>query len=151
MAPKELKTETIPDIRPKTKIIFPNIKPKTETIFPDKKLKTETIFPNIKQKTETFFPDTKPKTGVLHEIQPAIKPFPINEPLPDLKKCDDWLDNWINNSLNDNVDHQIEIFVDDNYLSWTDDDNKPDIKTDAFLPVVDGNADGQTEIFVDDN
>ena len=85
------------------------------------------------------------------EIEPAIKSFLIDEPLPDFKKYDYLLDNWINNLLNDNADCQTGIFVDNNYQSWADDDNKPDIKTDVFLPAVDDNVDGQTKIFVDDN
>ena len=136
MAPKKLKT-------------FPDIKPKTETIFPDIKLKTGTIFPNIKLKSETFFPDIKPKTEIfLPEIEPAIKSFLIDEPLPDFKKCDYWLDNWLNNLLNDNADCQTGIFVDNNYQSWADDDNKPDMKTDVFLPAVDDNVDGQTKFLL---
>ena len=85
------------------------------------------------------------------KIKPTIKPFHIDEPLPDFKKYYDWLDNWLNNPLNYNVDSQTEIFVDNNYKPWADDDNKPDIKTDVLLTAVDDNVDGQTEIFVDDN
>ena len=74
------------------------------------------------------------------EIKPAIEPFPIDEPLPDFKKYGNWLDNWLNNPLNDNVDGQTEIFVDDNCQPWADDDSKPDIKRDVFLPAVDNNV-----------
>ena len=81
----------------------------------------------MKPKTEIFFP----------EIKPAIKPFPIDEPLPDLKKkYDDWLDNWLNNPLNDNVDGETENFVHDNYQSWDDDIQDVKSKTDLVLEDI---------------
>ena len=124
---------------------------KTETTFADVKSKTETIFPDVKPKSETILPDIKPNSEtILPEIKPAITPFPIDEPLLDFKKHEKWLDNWLNNLLNDKVDGQTEIFVDENYQSWADDnDNKPNIKTNVFLPAADDNVDSPTEIFVD--
>ena len=102
----KLKTETFLDIKSKTEIILPDIKPKPKTIFPGMKPKTESYFPDIKPKTEKKFSDIKPKAEIfLLEIKLAIKPFPIDKPVPTL---DDNLDN---------IDCQTEIFFDDNYQS----------------------------------
>ena len=51
---KQLKTETFPDVKPKTETIFPDIKPKTEIFLPDMKPKTEIFLPDIKPKTDIF-------------------------------------------------------------------------------------------------
>ena len=171
MAQKKLKTKFFPDVKPKTETFFPDVKPKTEIFFPDIEPKTEIILPDLKPETEKFFPEIKPKTEIfLSEIKPAIKPSPIDEPLPSL---DD------NNLLNDDIDGQTEIFFDNNYQSWIDDlpDTKPDltfptptcntgvekknydawvsnlqnIRCDLFLSDDNENLDAQTEIFVDDN
>ena len=62
--------------------------------------------PDIKPKTETFFPDISTKTEIfLPELKPAIKTFPIDQPIPAL-----------DNNL-DNVDGQTEIFVDEKLSS----------------------------------
>ena len=56
------------------------------------------------------------------EIKPAMKPFPIDRPIPAL-----------DNNL-DNIDGQTEIFVDDKYQSWID-DNHPDTKPELTFPT----------------
>ena len=62
--------------------------------------------PDIKPKTETFFPDINTKTEIfLPELKPAIKPFPINQPIPALE-----------HNLH-NVECQTEIFVDEKLSS----------------------------------
>ena len=125
--------------------------------------------PDIKPNTETFLSGIKPKTEIiLPETKPAIKPFPIDRPIPALA------DNV------DNIDGQTEIFVDDSYQSWIDGnqtDTKPDltfptptgknvtdeinydtwvnnlqnIRPDLFLSDDVENLDQQTEMFVDDS
>ena len=104
------------------------------------------------------------------EIKPAIKPFPINKPLPSLVD---------NKFLNDDIHDQTKIFVDGKYQSWIDDlpDTKPNltfpaptvnssvgeknydkwvnnlqnIRPDLFLSDDDENLDAQTQIFADNN
>ena len=61
------------------------------------------------------------------EIKSAIKPFLIDKPVPAL---DDNLDN---------IDSQTEIFVDDNYQSWIDDD-LTDTKPDLTFSTSTGNS-----------
>ena len=85
--------------------------------------------PDIKPKTETFFPDISTKTEIfLPELKPAIKPFPVDQPIPAL-----------DNNL-DNVDGQTEIFVDEKLSSCVVDlglmtDTKPDLS----FPTSKGN------------
>ena len=87
---------------------FSQYKVKNRNNSSRKKAKNRNNFSRYKAKNKNNFSRYKAKTEIfLPEIKPAVSPFPIDEPLPDLKKYDYWLDNRLNNPLNDNVDGQI--------------------------------------------
>ena len=104
---QKIKNRNISRYKAKNRNISSKYKAKNRNNFSQYKVKNRNNFPRYKAKNRNNLSRYKAKTEIfLPEIKPAIKPFPIDEPLLDLKKYDYWLDNRLNNPLNDNVDGQ---------------------------------------------